>query len=270
MIWWILVDSIIWLCIPVVKNYFACKWMDEAYIMTEYFAVCLIIAIYLMITLDHANEGRYIMIDLIIGIIQASIFVFAAFIFGYTKGMNEKATDEVKRLQRAASEEASDMRNSVQSMNRLINVIMASVARNHNSTDYPIDSLATTQILRRVSREGYMPNDDPPIAEEDPLCWGQWLSHPDESGYVTPFGLSQSKSEAEHWRGLGARVHAALNDLQDAMNIGHVSGVTDTFIPQLVITDIDYMGNKSHRQVKHKREARNNQPTNQANAEFDL
>lgn len=136
------------------------------------------------------------MIDLIIGIIQASIFVFAAFIFGYTKGMNEKATDEVKRLQRAASEEASDMRNSVQSMNRLINVIMASVARNHNSTDYPIDSLATTQILRRVSREGYMPNDDPPIAEEDPLHWGHWLSHPDESGYVTPLGLIQSREEA--------------------------------------------------------------------------
>lgn len=169
MIWWILVDSIIWLCIPVIKNYFACEWMDKAYAMTENFAVCLIIAIYLIVVLDHANEGRYIMIDFIIGIIQASIFVFAAFIFGYTKGMKEKATDEVKRLQRAASEEASDMRNSVQSMNRLINVIMASVARNHNSTDYPIDSLATTQILRRISREGYMPDDDPHTAEEDHL-----------------------------------------------------------------------------------------------------
>ena len=271
MIWWILVDSIIWLCIPAIKNYFACKWMDEAYNMTENFAVCLIIAIYLIVVLDHANEGRYIMIDLVIGIIQASIFVFAAFIFGYTKGMNEKATDEVKRLQRAAVEEANEMKDAAHRMDRLTNVIMASVARNHSNTDYPIDELATSQILRRVSREGYIPDDDPPIAEEDPLHWGRWLSHPDESGYITPTGLTPDKEEADRWRVIGTRVNAMLNELQTDMNRGHVRGVHDTLIPQMVITSIDPTGNKRHNIVKPRIEPqRNNTTTHTTDAEFDL
>lgn len=55
------------------------------------------------------------------------------------------------------------------------------------------------------------------------------------------------------------------------MNRGHVSGVHDTLIPQMIITSIDPMGNKGHHRVKPRIEPqRDSNNTHITDAEFDL
>lgn len=138
-------------------------------------------------------------------IVLAVLAVLVAFIAGICFGekrMQQEQDRHVRNLTDELRLLKDRMHESISQLNRTTNTIIASIVRS-NSDGSELDSLAIAQLRRRVTANEMPPLVWDPSSDQNPRNWGHHISHPDESGWVTPVGLTNDRDIADQWRRAG-------------------------------------------------------------------
>ena len=138
---------------------------------------------------------------LVITAIAVIIAFYCGICFGEKRSQREQDV-HVRRLSEELEQLQSRFHESISQLNRTTNTILASIVRS-GSNDSPIDSQAVYQLVRRINNNEMPPLDWDTLSDRNPRNWGHYVSHPDEHGYVTPFGLTMNEQEAQQWRRVG-------------------------------------------------------------------
>ena len=138
-------------------------------------------------------------------IVLAVLAVLVAFIAGICFGEKRMQKEQDRHVRNLTDElrlVKDRMHESISQLNRTTNTIIASIVRS-NSDGSELDSLAVAQLRRRVTANEMPPLDWDSGSDRNPRNWGHYVSHPDEHGYVTPFGLTDDPVIAAQWRRAG-------------------------------------------------------------------
>ena len=138
-------------------------------------------------------------------VVIAMLAVLVAFIAGICFGEKRMQKEQDRHVRNLTDElrlVKDRMHESISQLNRTTNTIIASIVSS-NSDGSELDSLAVAQLRRRVTANEMPPLVWDPYSDQNPRNWGHYVSHPDEHGYVTPFGLTDDRGIADQWRRAG-------------------------------------------------------------------
>lgn len=130
------------------------------------------------------------------------IAALAAFIAGFCFGAKNTSEEFERKLNhdRERYKQATDrFHESISQLNRTVNILMARTVR-HSSDGSSEAEEALQELDAAVAKGTFPPISWEAYSDYNPRNWGQYVSHPDEHGYITPFGLTTSKQVAKKWQ----------------------------------------------------------------------